>query len=180
MKMEPEDHEALLTTAGDSIEAEIIEGLLNANGIPVLKKYSDVGGYMTIYAGTSFTGVDLYVPSRLLDKAKELLENIQAEGEAENAIGENPAAQGELTENESTVSPEDETADDSEAINGYVSSCSSCNEKCSIQKTEEENSLDTDVGGRYNIRKKLIAVCVLILIVVFLFYILNFVKNLQF
>lgn len=77
------DREAFLMKAGNSIEADMLEGLLNASDIPVLKKYGEAGDYLLIYMGGVKSGVDLYVPSHLLDKAKEIIEaNQGALGEA--------------------------------------------------------------------------------------------------
>lgn len=105
---EEDDVEAFLTTASGSIEADILEALLNSNGIPVLKKFRESGGYMTVYAGVSIFGVDMYVPSRLLEKAREIIENenekavdesqqeITAdEGQQENAVNENQENAGD-------------------------------------------------------------------------------------
>ena len=64
------DKEAFLTSASNSIEADLLEGLLNAEEIPVLRKNDDV----KIYMGGVTSGVELFVPSHLLDKAKEILE----------------------------------------------------------------------------------------------------------
>ncbi|MCX7708842.1 MAG: DUF2007 domain-containing protein [Clostridia bacterium] len=76
------DTEAFLTSVSDNINADMIEAKLNDNGIPVLKKYKESGGYLNIYMGATSYGVELYVPSRLLEKAKELLST-------EGAIEEN-------------------------------------------------------------------------------------------
>lgn len=75
--MNSQHNEAFLLSAADSIEAGMIEQLLNANGIPVLKKYKGMGGFLKIYMGDSIYGVDLYVPAELLDKAREIIENIR-------------------------------------------------------------------------------------------------------
>ena len=73
--LNPQYNEAFLLTAADSIEAGMIEALLNANDIPVLKKYKESGGYLKIVMGDSIYGVDLFVPAELLDKACEIIEN---------------------------------------------------------------------------------------------------------
>lgn len=69
------DKEAFLISVGDSIEADMLEELLNANSIPVLKKYREAGDYLKIYMGGTNFGVDLYVPSKLLSKAQEIVLN---------------------------------------------------------------------------------------------------------
>lgn len=81
VRSQPEyDHEVFLISVRDNIEADVIEALLKANGIPTLRKFKDVGGYLTIYMGNTNTGVDIYVPSTLYQKAKDLVnsENEQA------------------------------------------------------------------------------------------------------
>jgi hypothetical protein len=68
------DHEAYLITVNDEIEADVLESLLNSNGIPVLRKYREAGGYLSIYMGNSTSGIDIYVPSKLHSIAKELID----------------------------------------------------------------------------------------------------------
>ncbi|HEY5586109.1 MAG TPA: DUF2007 domain-containing protein [Ruminiclostridium sp.] len=68
------DKEAYLTTAANSIEAGMIEGLLESNGIPMLKKFRGVDGYLDIYMGSTNFGVDIYVPSKSLENAKDIIE----------------------------------------------------------------------------------------------------------
>jgi len=67
--------EAFLLTASDIMEANIIEALLKANDIPVLKKYRGNGAYLKIIMGGTVFGVDLYVPKALLDKAARVVED---------------------------------------------------------------------------------------------------------
>ena len=70
---EYDDEAAYLTSVSNRIEAEMIEALLNSHGIPVLKKSREAGGYLDIYMGATIFGLDLYVPSKLLKKAKEII-----------------------------------------------------------------------------------------------------------
>jgi len=78
---EYDDQAAYLTSVSNRIEAEMIEAHLNSNGIPVLKKSREAGGYLGIYMGATIFGIDLYVPSKLLEKAREIIasnpENIE-------------------------------------------------------------------------------------------------------
>lgn len=67
--------EAFLVTADNDLEAGMIESLLKAYGIPVLRKYGQLQRHMKIIAGMSHSSVDIYVLSELLDKAKEILDN---------------------------------------------------------------------------------------------------------
>jgi len=67
------DVEAFLISVANTIEASILEAKLGEYDIPVLQKSKEAGGYLNIYMGMSPYGVDLYVPSKLLDKAKEII-----------------------------------------------------------------------------------------------------------
>lgn len=67
------DKEAFLISVGGSIEADMMEALLNESNIPVLKKFRDAGDYLKIYMGGTIYGVDIYVPSRLLGEAKQIV-----------------------------------------------------------------------------------------------------------
>jgi hypothetical protein len=64
-----EDKETLLKTVSGEFEANIIESKLNQFGIPVMKKF-DNRGYLK---GLSFIAYHIYVPSKLLDLAKEII-----------------------------------------------------------------------------------------------------------
>jgi hypothetical protein len=81
------DKEAFLITVNNGIEADLIESILNANNIPVLKKFKGAGAYLKLYMGMAIFGVDIYVPSNLLDEAKNLIES-RPEDEIKNDINE--------------------------------------------------------------------------------------------
>jgi len=72
-KPEEYDEEVFLTNVANEIQASIIVSKLSAYEIPVMKKYRDEGSAMVVFTGTSLFGVDLYVPSKLLSQAKEIL-----------------------------------------------------------------------------------------------------------
>lgn len=67
------DEETFLMSTSDEIKANDIESLLKVHGIPVLKKHRGSGGYLQIYMGISNTGIDIFVPSRALEEAKEIM-----------------------------------------------------------------------------------------------------------
>ena len=69
------EKETFLLSVGGSMEADMIEALLNSNHIPVLKKFRDAGDYLKIYMGGTIYGVDIYVPAQLLGKAQEIVAN---------------------------------------------------------------------------------------------------------
>lgn len=80
-KEEKYDKEEFLVTVNSLIEAHSIESLLNSNNIPVLKKSH--GAYVTEFSviGTSYSIIDIYVPSKKLELAKEMLESKPVEPE---------------------------------------------------------------------------------------------------
>lgn len=69
-----DDVPALLCTVNNLIEADTIEALMKSNNVPVLKKLRSGGGITMLYMGASCFDTDIYVPSKLVDYAKELLE----------------------------------------------------------------------------------------------------------
>lgn len=91
------DTPVFLVSAADNFEADIMEAKLEAYGVPVLKKHRETGGYLQVYMGASPFGLDLYVPSKLLDKAREILEPVP-ETETEEYEPESPQEQEELEE----------------------------------------------------------------------------------
>jgi hypothetical protein len=68
-----DDREAYLTSVSNSIEAEMLEALLTSSGVTVMKKFKGAGEYLNIYMGMTNLGVDLYVPSKLLAQARDIL-----------------------------------------------------------------------------------------------------------
>ena len=62
-----------LCRVNDNMAAAIIESLLDGHHIPVLKKWRNGGDIAMLYLGASSTAIDIYVPSKLLAKAKALL-----------------------------------------------------------------------------------------------------------
>jgi hypothetical protein len=58
----------------NDVEADIVKSFLEAQGIPVVKKYKKNDILLKVYTGTVI-GVDLYVPQSRLQEAKELLED---------------------------------------------------------------------------------------------------------
>ncbi|MCL2404944.1 MAG: DUF2007 domain-containing protein [Defluviitaleaceae bacterium] len=78
------DVPALLCNAGNNIEIDMIESLLRSYNIPVMKRWRYGGDVMMIYTGASSTGADLYVPSKLLEKAKAILSSEITPSEADS------------------------------------------------------------------------------------------------
>ena len=67
------DKQALLCSVSDEIEADIVVSLLESCDIPVIKKRTGAGEYLQIYMGMSIYGANIFVPSKLLTQAKEIL-----------------------------------------------------------------------------------------------------------
>jgi hypothetical protein len=84
------DHAVFLVSAADNFEADIIKSKLEAYGVPVMQKHKEAGDYLHVYMGASPFGIDLYVPSKLLEKAREILEAVP-----EVAEDDGPALQEE-------------------------------------------------------------------------------------
>lgn len=74
------DYELLMTSPND-INACIIEGLLNSNGIECELKYDADIEWMRVYIGRSLCNVNIYVKKDKIDEAKKLLN----EADKENA-----------------------------------------------------------------------------------------------
>ncbi|MBP1925074.1 type III secretory pathway lipoprotein EscJ [Sedimentibacter acidaminivorans] len=68
-----DDKAVLLLSDLNDIDAKIIISMLESYGIPVMKKNKGSGGIMEVYFGANNFGIDLYVPSKMLDKSLELI-----------------------------------------------------------------------------------------------------------
>jgi len=63
-----------LTTAENSIEADILESKLNSEGIPTIRRYGGAGNAMEIIMGmNSNFPIDLYVPETALEDARNII-----------------------------------------------------------------------------------------------------------
>lgn len=72
-------NEELLISNLNNMEAQIIISKLKSYGIPVFKKSKGTGELMEIYTGVNMYGIDIYVPSDMIDLAKELLKPLKEE-----------------------------------------------------------------------------------------------------
>lgn len=63
----------LVTEAVNDIEADVIQSILESEGIPSLKKYNEAGGYLKIYMGMTNFGIEIYVPEEMKEKAEAIL-----------------------------------------------------------------------------------------------------------
>jgi hypothetical protein len=67
----------LITTGAR--EAEMIEALLNDNGIEIIVRHDESGDYTMLYMGYSAYNIELYVAQTDYNEAKELLESLNLE-----------------------------------------------------------------------------------------------------
>ena len=78
-----DDEPAFLVTVRDSIEAGMVESQLKVYGIPVLRSFKESGGYMSVLMGDTVMGIDIYVPSKLLEQATEIISSDLGVSDAE-------------------------------------------------------------------------------------------------
>jgi hypothetical protein len=93
------DQEAFLISVPDDNQAILVESLLKAYQIPVLKRFTGLGHYFQLYWGFTVFGVDLYVPSQFLIAAKEILENRFEEQDTEIGSGNTELNEVQLQQN---------------------------------------------------------------------------------
>lgn len=63
-----------LTTANNSLEADILESKLRSENIPVVKKYKGAGNALEIIMGSNYScSIDLYVPEETLEDALNII-----------------------------------------------------------------------------------------------------------
>ena len=77
-----DDAPSYLCFANNHIEVDGIESLLRSDNIPLMRRWRMGGDVEMIYMAVNFSGADLYVPSKLLERAKMLLSD---NGIADNA-----------------------------------------------------------------------------------------------
>ena len=86
-----EEYEVFLVSTANYMEYNIIKSMLEAEGIMTLRKTAGAGGYLSIVFGDTHTGIDVYVISSELDRAKEILRaTIIIESENEHLGNDNP------------------------------------------------------------------------------------------
>ena len=79
---------ALLMTAKDEIQANIVESLLKVYGIPIRRVFKGNDVFGKVVMGLTVNGIDLYVPSSALSEARGLIDNVAPEGEDPEIVGE--------------------------------------------------------------------------------------------
>lgn len=69
---------AFLMNVYNDTEAEIVKGMLEAEGISTVIRYKGMGTFLKVYTGTVID-VDLYVPRDRLEEARELIGHMDSE-----------------------------------------------------------------------------------------------------
>ncbi|KLU58895.1 hypothetical protein CEB3_c49130 [Peptococcaceae bacterium CEB3] len=78
----------LVYGVAQEVEADIVLGLLQEEGIPALKRYPGAGGFLKLAYGLT-SGVDIYVPASEAARAGRLLAGgIEENGLPEDGLGE--------------------------------------------------------------------------------------------
>lgn len=73
-------HPRKLTSTDNTVNANVIKGLLEERAIPCYVKDLETGNYMNLYMGYSVFGKEIYVDEADYEDAKEVLEGIQNDG----------------------------------------------------------------------------------------------------
>lgn len=159
--MSENNAEAFLLSVSSSMEADMIESLLKADDIPVLRKYRESGGYMMIMMGSTIYGVDLYVPCDMLDKAREIVansreaskdadfpDNVEPEGTIGEAPGEESGADADAAEDDGAYEldgPDGEDRSAEDAAEGMP--CDAAEDMAEDEAGSEVGNIDA--GGNY-------------------------------
>ena len=61
-----------VATVDSVVELEMIQELFEENGIAVKVQHRETGGFLTLYAGITSYGIDLYVPEHQAEQAAEI------------------------------------------------------------------------------------------------------------
>lgn len=67
------ENEVFLVTAANEREYDVYRSLLEAYGIPFVKRSREAGGYLNISMGMNIYGVDIYVPEKHYKEASGLI-----------------------------------------------------------------------------------------------------------
>ena len=75
-----------LLSAQNSLEADIIESKLRAEGIPCVKNYRGASNFMEIALGSNtIQDIEIYVPEEMLERAKDALISVPIDDDYDEA-----------------------------------------------------------------------------------------------
>ncbi|HEY8421269.1 MAG TPA: DUF2007 domain-containing protein [Thermoclostridium sp.] len=81
IKSDKEGKEVFLVTAADEREYDVYKSLLEAYGIPFVKRPREAGGYLNISMGMNVFGSDIYVPEKYYEDAAGLIRSAEEAGD---------------------------------------------------------------------------------------------------
>lgn len=84
-----------LTNAANEIEFNMIAGLLDMAGIPVIKEVSGIDGFLEIMIGVPVAGINVMVPEEKYEEALQLISAQVDEQELEKEIKESEETSGQ-------------------------------------------------------------------------------------
>ena len=82
-----DENAAHLTTVHNQVELSIVRSILEGEEIPYQTRERGSGGAVTVIAGYSMFGTDIFVPKAMLERANEVLdayrngENVEEDGD---------------------------------------------------------------------------------------------------
>ena len=83
-----DENAAHLTTVHNQVELSIVRSILEGEGIPYFTRERGSGSVVTVIAGYSMFGTDVFVPKTMLEQAAELLDAYRNGDVVEDADGE--------------------------------------------------------------------------------------------
>ena len=83
---QPEAPAFLTSCMGLDLADELLAGMLEAFGIPVLRRFPHDGAFGKLMLGQSGMGVDMYVPESMLEQAVGLMEHGDTDETAVGAV----------------------------------------------------------------------------------------------
>ena len=87
-----DENAAHLTTVHNQVELSIVRSILEGEEIPYQTRQRGSGGAVTVIAGYSMFGTDIFVPKAMLEHAQEVLEayrngeNVEEDVEGEEEV----------------------------------------------------------------------------------------------
>ena len=87
-----DENAAHLTTVHNQVELSIVRSILEGEEIPYQTRERGSGGAVTVIAGYSMFGTDIFVPKAMIEKATEVLdayrngESVDEEYESEDEV----------------------------------------------------------------------------------------------
>ena len=81
---DPVEPTLLTTVTGTQMDYELTISLLTSFGIPTLRDFPNTASLAKIILGFAGTGMDVYVPTNMLDFAREVMKPVEDDGDTED------------------------------------------------------------------------------------------------